>query len=296
MPKLTVTIIARDEAAHIAAALTSVAWADERIVVDSGSTDDTIAIARPLATRVEVREWPGYGAQKNAAAALASHDWVLSLDADERVSPALAAEIQRVLTAPTAAAYRMPRVAWYLGPVDPLDRLVPRFRPPSLRPRARDLGRRVRPRIAASRRRRRRTLRRARTSPVRRRGGPPGTASTTTRRSPRRRCIGRAGAPACGISSAIRWPRSCATDIARGGFKQGGTGLVVSLLNATYVLLKFAKLYECTLRDTNVAAPGTTSSRPTQGPSQCGAAAATAAARCRRASSAITRWRATCSR
>ena len=90
MPKVSVTIITRNEAAHIRAALESVAWADERIVVDAESTDDTVAIARGLAEQVVVREWPGYGAQKNYAASLASHDWILSLDADERVTPALA--------------------------------------------------------------------------------------------------------------------------------------------------------------------------------------------------------------
>jgi len=114
--KVTVTVITRDEAANIAAALESVSWADEIVVVDSGSTDDTVAIARPLATRVEVRDWPGYSAQKNYAAEVASNDWILSIDADERVTPDLAAEIRGVLTGtPSSPGYRVPRVAWYLG-------------------------------------------------------------------------------------------------------------------------------------------------------------------------------------
>lgn len=114
--KLTVTVITRDESRHIAAALASVAWADETIVVDAESTDDTVAIARPLATRVEVRTWPGYGAQKNYAAGLAANDWILSLDADERVTPELAAEIRALLDgAPAAKGYRIPRVTWHLG-------------------------------------------------------------------------------------------------------------------------------------------------------------------------------------
>ncbi len=114
--KVTATVITRDEAANIAAALQSVSWADEIVVVDSGSTDDTVAIARQHAARVEVRDWPGYSAQKNYAAEIASNDWILSIDADERVTPELGAEIRALLAAaPMARGYRIPRVAWYLG-------------------------------------------------------------------------------------------------------------------------------------------------------------------------------------
>lgn len=114
--KLTVTVITRNEASNIAAALESVSWADEIIVVDSHSTDDTVAIARRHASRVEVRDWTGYSDQKNFAAGLASHDWILSLDADERVTPELGAEISTVLErGPRASGYRIPRVSWYLG-------------------------------------------------------------------------------------------------------------------------------------------------------------------------------------
>ena len=115
MPKLSVTIITRNETSHIRAALESVSWADERIVVDAESTDDTVAIARELADRVVVREWPGYGAQKNFAASLAAHDWILSLDADERVTPALASQGRQAIEAPAHAAYRLPRVSHHLG-------------------------------------------------------------------------------------------------------------------------------------------------------------------------------------
>ena len=116
MPKLTVTVITRNESANIDAALASVAWADEIVVVDSESTDDTAAIARRHTDRVETRPWPGYSAQKNYAASRASHDWILSLDADERVTPALAAEIASLLAAePPHRGYRVPRISHYLG-------------------------------------------------------------------------------------------------------------------------------------------------------------------------------------
>jgi glycosyltransferase involved in cell wall biosynthesis len=114
--KLSVTVITRNEAAHIEACLASVAWADERLVVDSGSTDDTVARAERAGARVLVRDWPGYAEQKNVAAGETAHDWILSLDADERVTPALANEIQRLLaTDPPAPGYRLPRVTWHLG-------------------------------------------------------------------------------------------------------------------------------------------------------------------------------------
>ena len=116
MPKLSVTVITRNEASDLGLALASVQWADEIIVVDSHSTDDTVVIARQHTDRVVVREWPGYVDQKNHAASLAAHDWILSLDADERVTPELAAEITARLGAdPREAAFRIPRVTWHLG-------------------------------------------------------------------------------------------------------------------------------------------------------------------------------------
>lgn len=116
MPKLSVTVITRNEARDIGDALTSVAWADEIIVVDSHSTDNTFAIARQHTDRVIQRAWPGYIDQKNHAASLASHDWILSLDADERVPPQLAEEIKALMAeGPPKPAYRIPRVTWHLG-------------------------------------------------------------------------------------------------------------------------------------------------------------------------------------
>jgi glycosyltransferase involved in cell wall biosynthesis len=116
VPGITATIITLNEAAHIAAALESVRWADEIVVVDAESTDDTVAIARRCTDRVAVRPWPGYIEQKNFAAAQASHDWIFSLDADERVTPDLASEVLALVAAgPSCAGYRMPRVSRYLG-------------------------------------------------------------------------------------------------------------------------------------------------------------------------------------
>lgn len=113
---VAVAIITRDEAHSIEACLRSVAWADERIVLDSGSTDDTVAICRALGAAVESTDWPGYGAQKNRAIARCSCDWILSLDADEQVTGELRAEIEQAIAAPgDAAGFRMPRLSSYLG-------------------------------------------------------------------------------------------------------------------------------------------------------------------------------------
>jgi glycosyltransferase involved in cell wall biosynthesis len=116
VPPLSVTIVALNEADHIGAAIDSVAWADEIIVIDAGSRDDTCEIARRKGARVEARNWTGWIDQKNHAASLASNDWILSLDADERVTPGLAGEIRALLTTePPRGGYRAPRVTFHLG-------------------------------------------------------------------------------------------------------------------------------------------------------------------------------------
>ena len=113
---VTVTIITLNESAHIAEAIDSAAWADEILIVDSGSTDDTVAIATSKGVRVMSRNWPGYVDQKNYAASVASHDWIFSLDADERITPALAAEVRQIVHAePAERAFRVPRVTFHLG-------------------------------------------------------------------------------------------------------------------------------------------------------------------------------------
>jgi len=113
---LSVILITKNEAANIRACLESVAWADEIIVVDSGSTDDTTAIAREMGAKVYEHDWPGFGPQKNRALGYAGKEWVFSIDADERVTPELRAEIENVLMAEQASdSYLVPRVSNYCG-------------------------------------------------------------------------------------------------------------------------------------------------------------------------------------
>ena len=116
--KITATIITLNEADNIRAACESVAWADEVLIVDAESSDSTVAIARECGARVIVRAWPGFAAQKQFAADAASHDWVLSLDADERVSPELRAGIDQLRhgdEAKLADGYRIARRSFYMG-------------------------------------------------------------------------------------------------------------------------------------------------------------------------------------
>jgi hypothetical protein len=112
---LTVTVIAQDEERNLGRCLESVAWADERIVVDSGSTDRTAEIAIRHGARVVSNPWPGYAAQKNRAAGEARHPWILSLDADEWLEPGAEAEIRRVLAGATCAAYAFRRISAFAG-------------------------------------------------------------------------------------------------------------------------------------------------------------------------------------
>jgi glycosyltransferase involved in cell wall biosynthesis len=115
MPRLSAIVITRNEAANIAECLDSIAFCDERIVVDSGSTDDTVAIAHAKGASVSDHPWPGFGAQKNRALSLASGDWVLSIDADERVTPQLAAAIEAAIADGQADGYEFPRLSSFCG-------------------------------------------------------------------------------------------------------------------------------------------------------------------------------------
>ena len=115
MAKISAIIITKNEAANISACINSVAWADEIIVVDSGSTDGTVEICRALDAKVFVHDWPGFGAQKNRALNYATNEWVLSIDADEQVTPELHTEIQSAMRDGEKDAYEMPRLSSFCG-------------------------------------------------------------------------------------------------------------------------------------------------------------------------------------
>lgn len=115
MTQLSVLVITRNEAHNIASCLQSVAWADEIVVVDAESDDETVAIARQFTPRVFVRPWAGFAAARQFALNQCRGDWVLWLDADERVPDALRAEIRQTLARPDRDAYEIPRLAWFLG-------------------------------------------------------------------------------------------------------------------------------------------------------------------------------------
>jgi len=244
VPPLTVTVITKNEAENLAAALESVAWADEIIVVDSESTDDTVGIARRFTDRVEVRPWPGYVAQKNYAASRASHDWILSLDADERVTPGLADSIrQSVADPPAHAAFRMKRVTWHLGRWIRSTDWYPDYQTRLYDRRSADwTGRHVHEALTPR--------------------GSTGELSGELQHYPYRdvsdhlttidrytslaaRQMQEEGRRAGLLQLAGHPPLAFLRNyIARGGIKDGAPGLIVSALNAYYVFLKFAKLRE----------------------------------------------------
>jgi glycosyltransferase involved in cell wall biosynthesis len=117
MPAISAIVVCYNEQDTIRSCLESVAWCDETVVVDACSTDRTLEIIREFTDRVFVREWPGYLEQKQFALDQARFDWVLNLDADERVSPELRAEIERELAdgAPGIDGFYLPRLVHYLG-------------------------------------------------------------------------------------------------------------------------------------------------------------------------------------
>jgi len=112
---LSVIIITKNEAEHISRCLASVNWADEIIVVDSGSGDNTVEICRAYTDKVFISDWPGFGMQKQRALDKAQGDWVLSIDADEVVTPELREEIEKALQQDYYRGYEIPRLSSYCG-------------------------------------------------------------------------------------------------------------------------------------------------------------------------------------
>jgi glycosyltransferase involved in cell wall biosynthesis len=243
VPKVSVTVITKNEAANIGAALASVSWADEIVVVDAESTDATVAIARQFTSRVIVRPWPGYVGQKNYAASMAAHDWILSLDADERVTPALADEVHRSLAATIHAAYRIPRVTWHLGRWIRTTDWYPDVQMRLYDRRAAEwAGKYVHETVRVS--------------------GSVGVLRGELQHYPYRdiadhletidryttyaaRQMRESGRRAGLLQLAGHPPLAFLRNyIARGGFRDGVPGFIISAMNAYYVFLKFAKLHE----------------------------------------------------
>lgn len=109
MTTLSVCIVAKNEAVNIRDCVASARFADEVLVLDSGSTDGTVELARAAGARVVVTDWPGYGPQQNRAIEMAEGDWVFLLDADERITPELGAEIRAAITTGSYDGYDVPR-------------------------------------------------------------------------------------------------------------------------------------------------------------------------------------------
>jgi glycosyltransferase involved in cell wall biosynthesis len=115
-PVLSVTVITHNEEERLRACLESVAWADELVVVDAESGDKTVSVARELTDRIWVRPWPGFAEQKNFAIDQCRGEWILSVDADERVTPELAARVRAIVAADGPAdGYRVPRRNFFWG-------------------------------------------------------------------------------------------------------------------------------------------------------------------------------------
>ena len=261
MTGVTAIVITFNEAANIEAALASLAFADEIIVVDSQSTDDTVAVARRFTDKVIVRPWPGYVVQKNFATEQASHDWIFSLDADERVSPALADEIRawargERADAVAVAGFRIPRVTFHLGRWMRSTDWYPDFQLRLYdRRRARWTGRHVHESVRAD-------------GPTARLRGEilhyayrdlthhvlTVNRYTTLAAQQMYEDGRRAGWWQLALHPPAAFLRNY---FLRGGFRDGVPGLIVSAMNARYVGLKLAKLWElCSASTSTRPAPG----------------------------------------
>ncbi len=245
MPSVTATVITHNEADAIADALTSLSWADEIILVDAESTDRTVEIARQFTERVYVRPWNGYVEQKNHAASLATHDWIFSLDADERVPADLSNEIHTLLaTEPREAGYRMPRVSFYLGRWVRTTDMYPDYQLRLYdRRKARWAGMHVHESVKVD-------------------GDAIGILTSELQHYPYRdlsehlirmdrytslaaRQMFEKGKRATRLELLFHPPVAFVRNyVLKRGFRDGKAGLIISLVNSYYVMLKFAKLWE----------------------------------------------------
>jgi (heptosyl)LPS beta-1,4-glucosyltransferase len=245
VPSVTATVITHNEADAIAEALTSLSWADEIILVDAESTDRTVEIARQFTERVYVRPWNGYVEQKNHAASLATHDWIFSLDADERVPADLSNEIHTLLASePPNAGYRMPRVSFYLGRWVRTTDMYPDYQLRLYdRRRARWSGMHVHESVKVD-------------------GDAIGYLASELQHYPYRdlsehlirmdrytslaaRQMFEKGKRATRLELLVHPPVAFVRNyVLKGGFRDGKAGLIISLVNSYYVMLKFAKLWE----------------------------------------------------
>jgi glycosyltransferase involved in cell wall biosynthesis len=245
VPPVTATVITKNEADAVADALKSLSWADEIIVVDAESTDDTVPIARQFTDRVYVRAWNGYIDQKNHAASLASHDWIFSLDADERVPPALGEEIRALLSSgPPRWGYRVPRVSFYLGRWVRTTDMYPDYQLRLYNRRhARWDGLHVHESVKVD-------------------DGSIGYLRAELQHYPYKnlsehlirmdqyttlaaRQMFEKGRRATRLELLVHPPIAFARNyFLKGGFRDGKAGLIISLVNSYYVMLKFAKLWE----------------------------------------------------
>lgn len=244
MPKVSVTIITLNEAEHIGAAIDSASWADEIVVVDAGSRDDTVAIARARGARVDERAWTGWVDQKNHAAALAANDWIFSLDADERITPALANEIRALLgQEPAARGYRLPRVTFHLGRWIRTTDFYPDFQTRLYdRRAARWRGRYVHESVAVDGPvgRLRHELQHYSFSDLR--DQVDRINAYTTLAAQQMHESGRRSGP---VHLLVHPPAAFLRNyVLRRGFLDGTAGLTISLVNSYAVFLKFAKLWE----------------------------------------------------
>jgi len=114
-PSLSVVIVAKNEAHNIEECVSSARFASEVLVLDSGSTDATAELARRAGARVVLTDWPGYGPQVRRAIQMARSDWVLSLDADERITPTLRQEILQAIASGAHDGWRIPRLSEFCG-------------------------------------------------------------------------------------------------------------------------------------------------------------------------------------